>query len=531
MKRTASSTFALFLFIALFSIPQAEGTSRPSMESNQSWNYVITETSRYSSLDPLDADATQNLPVARMLYLTPFEMSQNDTLKSGLLEHFEFSTEKNEATWIVRKGLTFDNGTPITAEDVAFSVTRMAFARPLFPVIREIIGIQEWKQSNNALSDLPKGISINGQKISIRFSKPVDHPLFRFSLELFSVIPKSCVDLKTNKLICDKPPASGYFRIKNESQDEIVFESRNKFHDSVLSPNQKIIRFQYKEPASVFEKEKMWPERTVIAANESSFSDEELTQLPNLFQIRPLPKNRFAGLLLNPNVKAFSTPECRNSFLHRFREKLIELGTPKKDVESSLTMAILPGYLSWEELQERSGAVTKNHLENCAKELSKNPVEFSVWEGQRFLRAENAVLAALASFGQRVNSPSVQPSRAIVIEKFLKGESPFLLVGSGFWPQDPFGDLQMLFTPNLHKQLQFISPDEELQALIEQLRTPLPPKQKRMLAEKLNLLIFSKGLLGVYRHTKRFYLSPKTSEYKVVPLALTSPSPWQVFEK
>ncbi len=378
------------------------------MDEKELGNYVVTETGPYTSLDPLDADSSLNLPVARMLYLTPFEMSEDDKLKSSLLEHFEFSTRDNVATWVVRKDLKYDNGTSVTPEDVAFSVARMAYVRPLFPVIREIAGVQDWLKSKDALSTYPKGITVEGQKISIRLSNPVDHPLFRFVLELFSVIPKSCVDLMTNKLVCARPPASGYYRIKSESKDEIIFEARSDFPAGVHLPRQKLIRFHYKKPASIVDSSTLWPKKTVIAGNESSFSDDELAKLQKLFHLRPLPKNRFAALQINPNAKAFVAQECRLAFLQRFRDKLIEVGVLKQDVEASLTMAILPGYLDWEELRRRAIPVSVRAFEKCAKELKRNPVEFTVWEGQRFSLAEQAVVATLASFGQKITGPTVE---------------------------------------------------------------------------------------------------------------------------
>ena len=40
-------------------------------------HYLVTESGIFTSFDPLDADATNNLPAIRMLYLTPLEMFQD----------------------------------------------------------------------------------------------------------------------------------------------------------------------------------------------------------------------------------------------------------------------------------------------------------------------------------------------------------------------------------------------------------------------------------------------------------------------
>ena len=53
--------------------------------------FVITETGKFTSLDPLDGDGSQNLPVARMLYATPVEIFSDNTLGSRVLETFEYN--------------------------------------------------------------------------------------------------------------------------------------------------------------------------------------------------------------------------------------------------------------------------------------------------------------------------------------------------------------------------------------------------------------------------------------------------------
>ena len=44
------------------------------IDPNSEFTYIITGTGPAQSLDPLDADQTINLPIARMRYLTPVEI-------------------------------------------------------------------------------------------------------------------------------------------------------------------------------------------------------------------------------------------------------------------------------------------------------------------------------------------------------------------------------------------------------------------------------------------------------------------------
>lgn len=56
------------LFISIFIVFIVKFTMTNTTYSSNSLEYIITETGLFDSLDPLDADKTQNLPVARMIY-------------------------------------------------------------------------------------------------------------------------------------------------------------------------------------------------------------------------------------------------------------------------------------------------------------------------------------------------------------------------------------------------------------------------------------------------------------------------------
>ncbi|MBL7542853.1 MAG: hypothetical protein JNL11_03510 [Bdellovibrionaceae bacterium] len=99
--------------------------------------------------------------------------------------------------------------------------------------------------------------------------------------------------------------------------------------------------------------------------------------------------------------------------------------------------------------------------------------------------------------------------------------------GSGFWAQDAAGDLQMLFTPGLHKSLDFVTQDSGLQALIQKLKED--PTNKSRFVE-INQYIHDEALFNVYSHIRRFFVSKKSSHNVVLPFAITSPFPWHLFE-
>ncbi|NJM09460.1 MAG: hypothetical protein HC883_00735 [Bdellovibrionaceae bacterium] len=153
--------------------------------------FIPGRAEKPTSLDPLDADRHENLAVARMVHSTPIEVSVDNTLVSQVLSSFTYDTETRTIRWLVKSGVTYSDGTAITPEDIAFSVARMLHARPNFPVISQIKGTKKWIAQPESLQTFPSGIRVMGNQIEIEFDQPVANPFFRFTLELFSIIPKT----------------------------------------------------------------------------------------------------------------------------------------------------------------------------------------------------------------------------------------------------------------------------------------------------------------------------------------------------
>ena len=216
--------------------------------------YIITETDQPTSLDPLDGDQTQNLPVVRMIYSTPLEIDASDRITSLVLEKFNYDKKTQTIHWTVKKGLKYSNGDEITVSDVAFSVLRMALARPKFPVIDLIAGLNEWIGQASPLTTMPKGITIHGQDIAIKLTKDHPHPLFRFCLELFSIIPKKC----------------GRYTIESRKENIIQFKKRSEMSGP------EAISFKYVSAVQLPLELARLSSNSVIAGNESMYSFDDL---------------------------------------------------------------------------------------------------------------------------------------------------------------------------------------------------------------------------------------------------------------
>ncbi len=488
----------------------------------ETYRYIITETGGPLSADPLEADNARNLWVARMIYTTPVEINPTGSLSSRVLESFVYEPSTAQMTWKLRKGVKFQDQTPVTPFDVALSVTRMAKARPKFPVIESIVGLEDWLKLNS-LETLPAGISISGDTITLKFSKVHEHPLFRFSLEIFSIIPSRCIDLKSAEITCDKIPGSGYYKIIGRSDARIDFELAEDIyiHDQ---PVPRHIHFEYLKPSEVLRNGSSFDRNTVIAGNESRFLPAVLQEMEDKLDLKYFPSARINFILLSPVVKAFEDKVCRRVFADAYRSAFAKVRL-QKNYESSLVTEILPGYLASKDLEAQL-PISYAARQRCIEQLKSETLTWST------VTAEDDP-SQLAIIEQTLKDLGITDHRAVALanrteefKAFAEGKVAFLTVGTGFWALEPAGDIQMLFTPKMHLPLQFAAADIKTQELIQNLKIDKDPNGAY---RRLNEYVYDQALFNVFAHSRRFFASPNRDLVAELPLSITAPSPWQAF--
>lgn len=490
-------------------------------DSSKGYRYIITETSRPTSLDPLDADNTNNLPVARMVYATPLEASEDNQLKSQVLSAFSYDPSTRTIEWTARADALFDDGSSITSDDIAFAVARMAHARPKFPVIESIQGLHEWIGGKEPLKTYPSGIVVERDKVKITFAQDISHPMFRFCLEIFSIIPKKCVDLQTGKISCEKVPSSGYYSISQRDDKEIHFTRRNDLKKPVSASLPGEIVFEYSTPPQVFDRlQALKNENAIAAGNELQYSLEAMDSLKSKMKLRHLPASRFAVLQLHPKTKAFQNKKCRAYFADAFRKANLEIA--RQPIEASLFTKVLPGYESEINLRARF-PLTAADIKECERIFAAAKIPWGYSEAEKESLFFKVLKRTFETLHVPLSEPIVKKTRSDLSEAYATGEIAILNTGSGFWALDPAGDLKMLFTPNLHRGLSPVSEDGDLQRLLKNV------DGSRAAFQAVNEYIYDDAKFNVYSHPRRFYVTPNEHALSELPFALTSPAPWQVF--
>lgn len=481
-------------------------------------NFAISWVGGPSSWDPLDFDMANNIFAARMLYSTPVEATEDAELTSRVLTKYEVLNDGKEIQLTVKSDLKFEDGSPLNADDVAFAVARMAYVRPAFPVIESIVGLNEWRAQREPLKSYPKGIEVDGSKVTIHLARSETRPLFRLTLEIFSIIPRRCVDPLTNKLNCERPPESGPYKLAAGSfgNGGLTLTRREAISESYYP---KKFNFQYIDSQRLREfldANEGLP--TVAFANDLDYPDAVLSEINANYATFPVAKSWHGMILLNPKRGPFDDLNCRRLFIQGFRQTFATLGLANHKQESSIFTALTPGYETADTLSTRGAGP-----ETCT--LQGQTLKW-VRRGSRSPDFKVAIEATCERLGMRCEEIAAagRPLAAL-----LDSDVNLVSSSTGFWPADPLGDLQMLFTPNMHPAFNHITQDAELQTAIRAARAGDVGSAQAL--KDINRILFEKALYNVYTHHQYFYVAPKSqsASLRKTSLGLTVPYPWQLF--
>jgi hypothetical protein len=288
------------------------------------------------------------------------------------------------------------------------------------------------------------------------------------------------------------------------------------------------ITFKYMAPTEAVQFSQKIDSTTIISGTELRFTINDLQSLKESVQISYAPASRLVGLVINPNIPPFNDSKCRAVFANDFRETFKSIVHGERKIEFSLFTDLLPGYVTSAELQ--SSVVSKlnaNDLVSCKMKLQENPIHWLKSKSNPNSFFVQVMEQVFANLGIENQEPILADTQKDEVEMFVSGKLSVSSFQTGFWAFDPSGDVQMLFTPNLHKSLSFVSQAPKTQILVKNLEST---KDKNSAFAILNRHIFSGSLFNVFTHVRRFVASKDQRLIQEAPVSITAPAPWQYFK-
>src|SRR5699024_2801670 len=124
-----------------------ENTGDETKGEGDSSTLVIAQPNDIPTMDPLDSLGTAGDRVFRNMYSRMFYWDQNMELQQDAVEDYE-QVDDETCVFTLKEDITFHNGDPLTAEDVAFSLGRVMTDEslkefPYFKQLKEVNAVDE----------------------------------------------------------------------------------------------------------------------------------------------------------------------------------------------------------------------------------------------------------------------------------------------------------------------------------------------------------------------------------------------------
>lgn len=471
-------------------LSELEAKAKSILDKNEP-TLINTVSGVFGSFDPLDADYTKNIRVMRLLYSTPVEKDENGKLSSSILDRFEYNQSSKTLNFQLKPGLKFSDGTSITLDDLKLSILRMIHERPTFDPLKYIEGIDKWLMQGKKLDTLPSGLTINhkDRTLTVKLSQHVNHPFERFTMEIFSVIPKKCIDIKTAKMNCATPPFSGDYTL--EANESPFFKFRKRSSKKNLPD---ILNIVFMSPVRVIKYLENFKSNHVILANEIDIPPDHRFFIKSKFRDNSIPEVRFFALVLNKRTKTFESKRVRQFFAKEYRSTLKQLFGRE---DGSIFTQISPGYISLEDLYDKSGKFTKQEEQEIRNHLKAYPPK---WMRNSFANHDPFQIylkETLKRLG--INESPILPEkdRNKEMDLWKKGDFDIRPTHSGLDTNDPTLDLKMLFTKNMHYFLIDLQDDIRLQEMLGSINHTQVKKMDIDLLKRINRYLFEESVFSI----------------------------------
>ena len=202
-----------------FSSAGGKEVSSKSAKKADQITYAIS-ASPVGKFNPLIADTQYDEYVNGLVYASLLRLNAKIELEPALAEKYEVSKDSTVITFMLRKGLTFHDGKPVTAEDVKFTLEALASPQYEGELQSYVQSIKGFKEFNAGKASDVSGIAIkNDRTVEISFSEPYAPALI--NIGTMGILPKHIWKdvpvgewVKATELL-SKPVGCGAYQFEN----------------------------------------------------------------------------------------------------------------------------------------------------------------------------------------------------------------------------------------------------------------------------------------------------------------------------
>lgn len=454
-----------------------------------------------TTFDTFKADMFDVMQVAKNIYAPLVSIYMDGKPQGMIASGWEVDESGKMWRFIIRPGLVFDDGTPITPAVVLKNFRRILWLTRNEGLILNTLlpEVKRWKNYEDPLECL------YAEKNSVVFKfnrRPVN--LFEtISQSVYGIANPKCFDEngQWKEPLCAS--SSGQYRVREIAKDKIVLESRHVFPEADHAPE--IVEIHTPHGA----------QEGVLAALLSGRGDltleprfalsrETMDELSS-HGLRVLngPATNMYFMQLNAQRSPLKSKRLRQSIRDAFLSSLSANASFRSQAE--VNPSFIPkggiGYLPLPVPPKLKPAKSQSaKVEVLFYPLARYPFP----RDRRIQESiEDAVIASLQAQGLRPHI-SRYTDRSEAIRRLRVGDFDVLLRNTGILINDPYADLRMMFLSKLGALIP--DPSGSIRGFVEAAEVESDPIKRKLLVEKINTSVFDEAAVITFAHSGLNYI-------------------------
>lgn len=300
----------------------------PDVAKNRKDTLVIGTDTPDGVFNPLYAESSYDIYIDEAMFDPLLDMDAEGNPLPGIAEKWEISDDGLNYTFHMRKDVKFSDGTPVTADDVAFSYYVLLDSSYDGPSDATSLGIKGWQAYNKGTASTIEGIKVTDpQTITFTLEKPNASTIYNFTSYGGHIVSKAYYgkDYKQGhtesiKALNKKPMGCGAYKLvsyKDGVEADLVA------NDNYWKGAPKIKNLIYK----------CTNEQTRIQMLTSGETDMDMVTVntknvqqlkdAGFFNIQMFPTNGYGYIGMNVSLPQFSDKKVRQALAYGLNRKQI----------------------------------------------------------------------------------------------------------------------------------------------------------------------------------------------------------------
>lgn len=454
------------------------------------------------SFDPYQSDSFASMPVAKNIY-APLVSTFLDGKPQGMVaESWEISLDGKVWKFRIRKGLKFQDGTPITPEVVLINLRRILWLTKEsgLALNHAMPEVAEWKDYSLPL----KSLSADGDSVVFRFAAQPENLFEDLEKPLFAIANPECFD-QAGKWVDGKCLyESGQYKVEKRLPGAIILRNRHIFPEVENAPE--TVEFIANTFSTKTRLEWALENKVdMMLTGSLNLGQSEMDKIAKAgYKVLNEPPLRMHYLRLNHTRLPFSDKALRQSVRDSF---LYYLGNdPDFNSEIRMDSSFIPpggmGYLPIKVPHKPGKRIVLQGATIKALLLQVKPSDAPVSKVERYNKAlETALYKTMERYNIKLE---VSRDYSKSYEMTKSGYFDVMFKYSGLSVQEPYEALRMMFMSDIGACIP--DPSGRIPGYILKGLAANTADQRRQYAEKINQTVFDEAAAITFTHSGFVYV-------------------------